>query len=177
MFKQLAIVLGGLLAIAFLISFVLPGRWEITREMQVNAEPEDVHRVAGDLETWNDWSPWGRGADGSAKVTVGPDSSAVGGRYEWKGKDIGSGHAVLTSSDEEKGLGFNLGLRGGREPVLGLLRYEAAPSGGTMVRFTLSGDVSSSPMGRYIALMRGYTTGPDLVDALTRLKRKIERGV
>ena len=30
---------------------------------------------------------------------------------------------------------------------------------------------------RYIALMRGYTVGPDLVDALLRLKRQLERGV
>jgi len=67
-------------------------------------------------------------------------------------------------------------LRGGSEPVRGTLRYEIAPTGGTMVRFTLRGDVSSSPVGRYIGLMRGYTTGPDLVDALTRLKRQLERG-
>ena len=33
------------------------------------------------------------------------------------------------------------------------------------------------PIGRYVGMMRGYTTGPDLVDALTRLKRKIERRV
>lgn len=177
MFKQLAIVLGGLLGIALLISFVLPGQWEVTREMQITAEPDTIHRVAGDLETWNNWSPWGRSADASAKVVVGPDSSAVGGRLEWKGNDVGSGHLVLTSSDEEKGLAFDAALRGGREPVKGLLRYEMAPNGGTLVRFSLRGDVSSSPVGRYIALMRGYTTGPDLVDGLTRLKRLIERGI
>lgn len=177
MFKQLALVFGGLLVLAFLISFVLPGQWEIAREMQINAESHVVHRVAGDLETWNEWAPWGRGADNTAKVTVAADSASVGGRYEWKGEGIGSGHAILTSTDDETGLGFDLGLRGGREPVKGLVRYEPAPSGGTLVRITLRGDVSSSPVGRYIALMRGYTTGPDLVDALTRLKRRVERGV
>lgn len=176
MFKQLSLVLGGLLAILFLISFVLPGQWEVTREMQVNAEPYAVHRITGDLETWNNWSPWGRGADGTVKVVVGPDPTAVGGRLEWDGKSVGSGHLVVTSTDEEKGMLFDVALRGGREPVRGTLRYEMAPTGGTMVRFTLRGDVSSSPVGRYIALMRGYTTGPDLVDALTRLKRQLERG-
>jgi uncharacterized membrane protein len=177
MFKQLALVLGGLLGIALLVSFVLPGHWEVARDMQINADTYDVHRVVGELETWNDWSPWGRGVDTSAQVSVGPEGSVVGGRYEWKGKQIGSGHVKIVSTSDEQGLTFELGLRGGAERVQGTLRYEPAPGGGTRVRFTLRGDVSGSPVGRYIALMRGYTTGPDLVDALTRLKRRIERGV
>jgi hypothetical protein len=176
MLKQVSLVLGGLLAILLLVSFVLPGQWEVVREMQISAEPHTVHRITGDLETWNNWSPWGRGADATAKVVVGPAPAAVGGRLEWTGKDLGSGHLVVTSSDDEKGMVFNVALRGGREPVSGTLRYEMAPTGGTMVRFTLRGDVSSSPVGRYIGMMRGYTTGPDLVDALTRLKRQVERG-
>ena len=176
MLKQLSLVLGGLLAILFLISFVLPGQWEVSREMQINAEPFGVHRLVGDLETWNHWSPWVKGADPKAKLVVGPNPTAVGGRLEWTGDDIGSGSLVVTSTDEEKGVIFDLALRGGREPVRGTLRYEIAPTGGTMVRFTLRGDVSSSPIGRYIGMMRGYTTGPDLVDALTRLKRQLERG-
>lgn len=177
MFKQFALVLGGLLGIALLVSFVLPGHWEVARDMQINADSYDVHRVVGDLETWNDWSPWGRAVDTSAQVTVGPEGSVVGGRYEWKGRQIGSGNLKITSTSDEQGMTFEIGLRGGAERVLGTLRYELAPNGGTLVRFTLRGDVAGSPVGRYIALARGYTTGPDLVDALTRLKRRLERGV
>lgn len=177
MFKQFALVIGGLLGIALLVSFVLPSHWEVSREMQIGGDSYDVHRVVGDLETWNNWSPWSRTVDATTQVTLGPLGSAVGGRYEWKGKSVGTGNLTITSTHDEQGLAFDLGLRGGSEHVRGSLRYEPAPSGGTLVRFTLRGDLNANPIGRYIGLMRGYTTGPDLVDALTRLKRQIERGV
>jgi hypothetical protein len=177
MFKQFAAVLAGLIGLAFLISFVLPGRWEVAREMQINADNYQIHALVDDLETWTEWCPWGRAADGSAKITLGDDRAGVDGSLQWQGKDIGSGSLVVRSSDPERGLIFDVGLRGGKEPVRGTLSYQMAPNGGTLVRFQLTGDVSSSPIGRYVGLMRGYTTGPDLVDALTRLKRRLERGV
>ena len=110
-------------------------------------------------------------------MTLGDDHRGVDGSMQWTGKQLGNGTLKVRSSDPERGLVFDLGLRGGKELVRGTLSYEPAPNGGTIVHLRLDGDVSSSPMGRYIGLMRGYTTGPDLVDALTRLKRRIERGV
>lgn len=177
MFKQFSLVLAGLVGLAFLISFVLPGRWEVSRDMQVNADSYEVHAVLEDLENWSSWCPWGRAVDGSTTVTLGDDQRGVDANMKWTGKTIGSGTLVVRSSDPERGMVFDLGLRSGKELVRGYLTYEMAPNGGTIVHFKLDGDVSSSPIGRYIGLMRGYTTGPDLVDALTRLKRRLERGV
>jgi len=177
MLKQFAAVIACLVGILFLVSFVLPARWEVSREMQVNSDNYDIHAVVEDLETWTNWSPWGPAADGTAKLTLGDDHSGVDGTMQWTGKDLGSGSLTIRSSDVDRGIVFDLGLRGGSERVRGSISYTPAPSGGTLVRIQLSGDVSSSPIGRYIGMMRGYTTGPDLVDALTRLKRKIERRV
>jgi hypothetical protein len=177
MLKQFALVFAGLIGLALLISFVLPGRWEVSRNVQINADSYEIHAPVDDLESWNTWSPWGRAVDGSATVTLGEDQRGVDGSMRWTGKQLGSGTLVVRSSDPERGLVFDLGLRGGKEPVRGYLSFEMAANGGTIVHFRLDGDVSSSPVGRYVGLMRGYTTGPDLVDALTRLKRRIERGV
>ncbi|HVS20107.1 MAG TPA: SRPBCC family protein, partial [Planctomycetota bacterium] len=177
MLKQFALVFAGLIGLAFLISFVLPGRWDVSRNVPINADSYEIHAFVEDLENWTNWSPWGRAVDGSAKVTLGQDHRGVDGSMQWTGEKVGSGTLVVRSSDPERGLVFELGLRGGKELVRGYLSYEPAPNGGTVVHFRLDGDVSSSPTGRYIGLMRGYTTGPDLVDALTRLKRRLERGV
>ena len=177
MFKQFAIVIGGLLGLAFLVSFVLPGNWEVSREMQMNVDSYDVHATVDDMETWTNWSPWGRAVDGSATITIGETRRGKDASFTWKGQELGSGDVIVRSSDPERGLVFDVGLRGGKERVRGMVTYEMAPNGGTVVRFTLSGNVSSDPIGRYRALMRGYTTGPDLVDSLARLKRQLERGV
>lgn len=177
MLKQFAAVLAGLVGLAFLVSFVLPGRWEVVRTMQINADNYEIHAKIDDLESWSSWSPWGREADPSATVTLGDDHRGVDGSMQWNGEELGQGNLTIRSSDRERGMVFDVGLRGGRELVRGSISYEMAPNGGTIVRFQLTGDVSSSPVGRYIGLMRGYTTGPDVVDSLSRLKRILERGV
>ena len=43
-----------------------------------------------------------------------------------------------------------------------------------MVKWTLRSEVGFDPVERYVALVRTYTMGPDLVDALDRLKQKVE---
>src|SRR5687767_4609219 len=176
-FKQLALVLGGLAGLAFLISFVLPGHWEVAREMQIVVDAREVHHVAGDLANWSTWSPWSKTVDPKATCTASANSSALGATYEWSGPELGKGSLKITASDYDKGVWFDLGLRNGREPVKGVLQYTELPNGGCMVKFSLRGDVCNSPVGRYVALMRGYTTGPDIVDSLLRLKTRVERGM
>ena len=39
----------GLAGLALLVSFVLPSRWEVSREMTFNVWPREVHAAAGDL--------------------------------------------------------------------------------------------------------------------------------
>ena len=174
--KQFLIVFASLFGLAFLVSFVLPSQWEVSREMQINADPTDVHFVTSDLETWQRWSPWSLSVDPKASITASPNSHSVGSRLDWDGPDLGRGNLTVSASERGVGVWFDLGLRGGREKIKGVLQFSQPPNGGCLMKFTLRGDVSNDPVGRYVALMRAYTVGPDLNDAMLRLKRQIERG-
>jgi hypothetical protein len=173
--KQVFVVLLGLSGLALLVSFVLPSRWEVSREMVLNVWPQEVHAVAGDLDTWKAWSPWSLGADPAAVIQASPQSDRLGSTLSWVGPELGKGSLELTRLDRDKGLEFELRLRDGKELVHGALRYGEISTGATNVVFTLRGDVGGDPIGRYRAIARGYTMGPSVVEALARLKDLAER--
>jgi hypothetical protein len=174
-FKQVFVVLLGLLGLALLVSFVLPSSWEVSREMHVSVWPREVHAVAGDLETWKTWSPWSTAADPSAKFELSAETSEVGSTLSWTGRELGTGKLIITSIDRDKGIEFELRLRGGKEIVRGALGYQEIVTGATIVSLRVRGDVGGNPIGRYMAIARGYTMGPSIVEAIARLKRTAER--
>ncbi len=173
--KQVFVVLLGLLGLALLVSFVLPSSWEVAREMHISVWPREVHAVAGDIETWKAWSPFGTAADPAAKIEIQTEKGEVGSTLSFTGPELGHGKLTITKSDREKGLEFELQLRGGKEIVHGSVSYTEIVTGATVVSFRLRGDVGGNPIGRYRAIARGYTMGPSIVEALARLKRTAER--
>ena len=166
--KNIAIFVAWALGAAVGVSFLLPAHWEVQREVRIQAEPRDVHRVLADLETWEVWSPWGLMVD--ARVTTNAGSSTL----TWSGPEVGSGAVVVTAAEPAGGLWFDLDLRG--DPVKGVFQYQRDDGGATDVRWTLRAEAGSNPLGRYRALFRRYTVGPEVVSALTRLKSRVERG-
>lgn len=172
--KNLAIFLICAVGLAGLVSFALPTTWEVSRELQIGLDSRTVHETVGDLSTWNTWSPFGIAADSSVTFTTGASTTREGATAEWSGEDVGKGSLKITASDQDKGVWFDLTLGGGRERAKGVIQYEDLPSGAIMARFSIRGDVSSDPVGRYVGIFRGYTMGPDLVESLSRLKKITE---
>jgi hypothetical protein len=48
----LVLVVVGLVG----LGFAFPSEWSVERSLLVNAEPETIHDVVSDLETWPDWA-------------------------------------------------------------------------------------------------------------------------
>ncbi len=174
--KNVFIFLLCVAGIATGVSFVLPSTWEITREVQIPVDAYTAHAYIDDLSNWRDWCPWGSAVDPSVQLTTSPRSRGVGAELTWNGKQVGRGSLKISMSDDAKGVGFDARLRGGHEPVKGMLELRDLASGATVIKFTLRGDVSRNPVGRYFALLRNYSTGPEIVDALTRLRKRLELG-
>ena len=173
-FKSIALCVICAVGLTVGIAFVLPRTWEVTREIQIQAFPADIHHVVVDLETWKDWSPWGLMADNAANTEVGAHSKGVGATLAWSGPEVGAGSLRVLSEDRRSGLKFDLALRGGKEQVKGSIDYEEVRRGECRVTLTLNGDVQSNVIGRYIAFGRKYGLGGDLASALARLKKRVE---
>jgi len=160
--------------LAAAVSFALPSSWEVAREIQIQAEADEVHRVVADLETWVHWFPWGRHVDPGVQMDVGSPARGAGARLAWRGPQVGDGSLKVSFEDPAQGLWFDLARRGDRERIKGAFQYEELHGSSTMVKLTLRGEVGLDPVERYLALARIYTLGPDLVDALERLERQVQ---
>jgi len=172
--KNVAWILGFLIAIFLGVGVVLPPAWEVTRDVSILANIRDVHYVVRRLDTWKTWSPWGVMVDGAVRMETGPIAEGTGATLTWKGPKVGSGSVAVTSEDRDKGLWFDLRL--GRQPIHGVLQYEAQGPGTTTVKLTLRGDAGNDIPGRYVGWFRSRSIGRDASEALTRLARRAEAG-
>ena len=173
-FKNIALCVLCAVGLTVGVAFVLPQTWEVSREIQIQAFPMDVHHVVGNLETWKDWSPWGLMADNGADIKVGVISKGDGATLSWSGPEVGAGSLKILSEDRQTGMKFDLNLRGGKERVKGRIEYNERRRGETLVTLTLNGDVQSNVIGRYVSFFRKYGLGKELGSAMARLKQRVE---
>jgi hypothetical protein len=172
--KKLALVVVCAAGLAYGLSFGPPPAWEVTREVRIAADSDEIHGLVGDLDQWPSWSPWCRTEDGTLQLTSSGSSIGVGATCQFEGRKLGKGTIRITSSDPGRGLSFDVQTRANLEQLKGSLVYEYLPGGFTRVRFTLNGDASGSPIGRYLGRLHSYTKGPVVVDSLSRLKKLCE---
>ena len=172
--KNLAWILGILIAIFLGVGFVLPPDWDVTREVTVQTDMYQVQHVVNRMETWSTWSPWGVMVDGGVRMEPGTVAEGNGATLTWKGPKVGSGSLTVTAVEKNKGLWFDLRL--GRYPVQGVFLYTDVGPGTTSVKLSLRGDAGYDVVGRYVGWYRSRNMGREVVESLGRLARRAEAG-
>ena len=59
--KWIAIVIVALIALFVVIGLLLPSEFYVQRKIIIDAPPEKIHVLVGDLARWPEWEPWLRG--------------------------------------------------------------------------------------------------------------------
>lgn len=94
-------ILIGLLLVAVVLGFLIsrqPDTFRVTRTIITHAQPFAVFSVVGDLQRWNDWSPWAK-LDPNAKYEFEGPTSGVGAVFKWAGnKNVGEGKMTITET-------------------------------------------------------------------------------
>lgn len=174
MLKKLAIAFVLLVVLFFVVGFALPKDYEFTRKITVQAPPERVHELVGELKRWDDWTPWKK-VDPTVAVTFGPTTTGVGASQTWTGKD-GGGRLVFSECDPRTGIVYDMAfIDDGQElPSKGWVKY--TPSGAaTEVEWGMRGTMDMPVIGGYFAAMMGsMMAGPMFEQGLADLKAKLE---
>ncbi len=167
--KWIAVSLGALLIVFVAVGMVLPSSYSLERSLTIDAAPETIHRLVGDLRQWPAWTPWIE-ADPTIQTTYGPTTTGVGASQTWTGKD-GLGELTLTSSDPQTGVEYDI-VFDERFMATGVLHYEATPNG-TLVVWSMKGEMDNF-ISRYMGLLMNALVGPDLESGLGKLKAVVE---
>lgn len=174
MLKKIVVALVLLLVLVVVVGLALPKDFEFARRTTIQAPPERIHELVGDLRRWDDWTPWKK-VDPTVAVTLGPTTSGVGASQTWTGKD-GGGRLVFSECDAKTGIVYDMAfINDGHElPSKGWVKYTPAGAA-TEVEWGMRGTMDVPVIGGYFATLMGpMMAGPMFEQGLADLKAKLE---
>ncbi len=98
MLKGLAIVIVLLVAAALIYAATQPDTFRIERIVRIQAPPDRIFVLVGNLEQFNRWNPWLK-KDPATKGTYSGTVSGPGATYAWESDKIGSGSMTIAESN------------------------------------------------------------------------------
>ena len=170
MLKNISITLAAFFAITIIMGFVLPSDYDVKRSIEIDASPEQIHKIVGDLKQWSKWTPWQK-SDPNTKIEIGEISQGIGASQKWVGNK--SGQLKITRSSEDYGVDYDLSFSG--EGALTKSSITYLPAGTkTTVSWNMVGEMPIPVIGAYVALIMDSISGPTLEMGLKNLKGIVE---
>jgi hypothetical protein len=169
--KWLAIIIATLVVLFIIIGFTLPKDYTVERTVLIDAEPVAIHTLTGDLQAWDQWTPWLE-ADPTIETTFGEITTGVGASQTWTGES-GSGKLTFTQCSPESGVVYDMSFDEGKYVSIGALDYKVV-DGGTQVTWRMAGEMGGNPISRYFGAMMDAMVGPMFEKGLNKLKTAAE---
>jgi len=112
----------GIVAVLAALALLLPARWEVERDVRIEAPVALVHQHINDFHAWRDWATPSAGGSAVKYVYEGP-SSGVGAVQSWRSRD-GKGRMEITRSEPEGGVWYRAAIDNVEPNGSGSLTYE-----------------------------------------------------
>ena len=100
-------VFVGLILFILLLSGVMPGKYNVSQTIVINAETGKVFNHVANLNHYRDWNPWQR-MDPATVSNVEGTPKSIGHKYSWEGKKTGIGSLTIRSISENRNIEFAL---------------------------------------------------------------------
>ena len=171
--KRILIGIVALLALFFVVGFLLPKDIRVERSMEIAAPPQAVFEMVNDFRQFNSWQPWALIDPATRYVYEGPDTGA-GSRMLWYSDhpEVGNGMQEIIASEPYSLVRTNLdfGMQG--TAVADYLIDEA--DGGSVLTWTLETNMGGNPLMGYVGLMMDGMVGTAYEQGLANLKEILE---
>jgi len=171
--KLLIKLLVLVLVVFFGVGLLLPTEYGVTREIVIDAPPEQIHDHLDDFRSWLAWSPF-HAEDPDMELTYTGPESGVGHKQDWESETIGDGSIEILESDPTSGLTYRLWFGDTDQTARSRIAFEPVEDG-TKVVWSMSGDAAGSILGRWFGLMMDSLVGPSYEEGLASLKTVVEQ--
>ncbi|MGX5200458.1 SRPBCC family protein [Aliikangiella sp. IMCC44632] len=165
-------VFGGLILLFIVGGLILDNNVNVTRSIEIDASPQEIHAHLNDLEQWPAWSPW-HALDPSMKTTLGEITKGVGASQTWTGES-GSGGLTFIQSSASEGIAYNMTFEGDSTEYVAGFRYARAGQK-TQVTWYMQGKMQPIIIGNYFAQLMDALVGDSFNQGLQQLKRVVEK--
>ena len=97
--KIIGLVVLAAVVLLLIYASTRPDQFRIARKATIQASPDAIFPLIGDLRRFNEWNPFAK-TDPSTTITYGATSAGVGGNYHWEGTGkAGQGRMEITESE------------------------------------------------------------------------------
>ncbi len=168
------LIVGLSLAAIFGAAYTLsPERYEVSREIVIDARSGKIHKYLEDLRRWPEWSAWTAENDPEISHSYSGADKGVDARSSWTSSQ-GPGSMVITTSKPDTGLWYDLtfGEPGKEMHSKGAFQYYQVPEG-TKVVWTMAGQLEGV-IPRLMGFGMDLFMGPSFEEGLAGLKRVAE---
>jgi hypothetical protein len=169
--KIIGIILGILIALILIVPLFSPGTAEVSSEIEIGLEPEQIFPSVASFENRTEWDPW-LTTDSTATATIDSKPGYVGSTYAWKGDKVSFGSMEVISVKENEYIEAHLWFGGAEDHAL--VEWIFTPTdGGTMVTWSFE-QATAYPFGR-LGMMIGKVFLQQSFDlGLSNLKAHVE---
>jgi hypothetical protein len=169
-------ILGALLIVILVlvgVSYLLPGKAEVSRSITINAPAEAIFPYVNSMQETEKWSPW-LSRDPETKLSYSGPDAGVGNTLNWASDNsqVGTGSQEITESVENQTVltALDFGPMG-KASASFQLRSEGSE---TQVTWGFESDLGLSPMSRWMGVMMDKWVGADYERGLSNLKALVE---
>ncbi len=155
--------LAGVLTLYLAIGYFLPGTWKARAEAKLMAPPDAVFPFINSPIRWVQWNAMPE----SGSSLIGPEEG-VGAGLDWNDPRYGSGSFVITSSQPDRIVEYQVLIESGTLKIHGVVTLEAE-SGGTWIVWEESGDFGRNPLMGYAARGMGDSQREAMAGSLDAL--------
>ncbi len=148
MIRKIVLALVAVVVVLAFIGFFLPREVSVTQKGMVHAPADYVFDDFNNLKNWQSWNYW-NAQDPAMTVTYGDVVEGVGAAYAWNGTVNGSGTIRITESKPDERVTTAIDFGGNAaKGIYSLVSWGDS----TQVTMTLTADLGSNPIGRWIGI-------------------------
>lgn len=163
------------IALIFIVDQFLTKEFSVKREILVDAPASSIHKYVSDLKQWPKWTPW-QSEDPTIKTELGEVTQGAGATQSWSGS-AGEGELVITKSNSEYGINYELSFVGDKQKSFCVISYERK-NGLTEVTWTMDGESDRTKLlPGFRTLLLDAMVGEMFTNGLKNLKSVVEASV
>ncbi len=171
--KRIILALLVLILLLVGVSFLLPGKAEVSRSITIDAPAEAIFPFVNSMQETEKWSPW-LSRDPETKLAYSGPDTGVGNTLNWSSENpqVGTGTQEIVESvpDQVVRTELDFGPMG-----TAIASFVLQPEGsGTQVTWGFVSDLGLNPMSRWMGLMMDGWVGGDYERGLENLKALVE---
>lgn len=172
-FKRVFLTLIVLVIALVCISFLLPGKAEVSRNIAIDAPAEAIFPYVNSMQETEHWSPW-LSRDPETKLSYSGPDTGVGNMLSWSSEnpEVGTGTQTIIESVDNQSVktALDFGAMG-----IAKATFTLQPDGSaTKVTWGFVTDLGLNPMARWMGLMMDKWVGADYERGLQNLKTLVE---